>query len=584
MFGKNFRLNKKISINLAVFGIFLLLSYISIALFMHEGKIILRSDGSFHLSRVEEIYQNLRDGHFFTFIASRTFSHSGVGNFLFYPTVFLYPMAFLRFIFNPVTAFYLWVGFFNFLTMATAYYCMYRFTKGNTTRSFLFALIYTFASYHLYLGLYNTVWGEFIAYTFLPLIFLGIYNILWDDTKYWYILAIGMALLLYSHLLSVYMSAMICVGLFLAKFIFYKKVEFLRIKALIKAGILTFFLSSFIFVPIATDLIGGGLATPRRCFLWVSTIFTTFQLSLENTAATNHAIGLILILTAFLGWIIANKSSRELAIYALGVFMLCLTTSLIPWDLIQKTPLYPLLGTIQFPYRFNSYACLFLAVTASLIFESIVRLGKSQYTANILTVIASLALLCCYASIVAPQHASIIAAKDSSLSKNTASPVTIPSDVLLDKGNYKNIFTYLIMYGETDYYPKQSFDHNDISSNKNTQSIVKQTVYSKNKPFTGVTTISYAANSITYKLVSKKKQTLDLPTIRYRRTVATINGKSAVVSSSARGTVSLPVPKGHSTITVSYRPNLLYYTGLIAALISWLSIPAYLFYQKKKSA
>lgn len=45
------------------------------------------ADWSFHVSRVEEIYQNLKSGHFFTYIATRTFSQTGVGSFL--PLLFL---------------------------------------------------------------------------------------------------------------------------------------------------------------------------------------------------------------------------------------------------------------------------------------------------------------------------------------------------------------------------------------------------------------------------------------------------------------------------------------------------------------
>lgn len=62
-----------------------------------SGKIVMEADFSFHASKVQQIFENLKEGKVFTYIATNTFQHTGVGNFLFYPSVFLYPWAILNF-------------------------------------------------------------------------------------------------------------------------------------------------------------------------------------------------------------------------------------------------------------------------------------------------------------------------------------------------------------------------------------------------------------------------------------------------------------------------------------------------------
>lgn len=59
----------------------------------------------------------------------------------------------------------------------------------DSLRSFLFALIYGLATYHIYLGQCDFVLGEYLAYTFLPLVVLGMYHVVFMNKNKWYILA-----------------------------------------------------------------------------------------------------------------------------------------------------------------------------------------------------------------------------------------------------------------------------------------------------------------------------------------------------------------------------------------------------------
>ncbi|AWD62832.1 hypothetical protein LWHH1689_1544 [Limosilactobacillus reuteri] len=185
-----------------------ILSFILISLtielpFTHTGKLVADIDWLFHASRVEQIYLNLRHGTLIDFIATNTFQHTGSGSFLFYPYFFLYPWALLRFIFNPITSFYIWQALMTYLSLTIAFYCMKAFSK-NSLMSFIFAVVYVFNTYRLYLSF--SVFGEYIASAFLPLVFYGFYKMFFDqqgNNNSVMLLSIGMTLLIYSHLVSV---------------------------------------------------------------------------------------------------------------------------------------------------------------------------------------------------------------------------------------------------------------------------------------------------------------------------------------------------------------------------------------------
>ena len=156
---------KKLFKNKYLQDVMIIFSFAMITIFMtypkiKTGNIEVYSDWSFHGMRAEQIFLNLKRGNFLTFIATDAFQHTGVGNFLFYPTVFLYPWAALRLFFKPVTAFYCWYGLIMLMTFIIAYFSMKAFSKRRIA-AMVFSLSYTLGSYHLSLS--TAVFGEFIA-------------------------------------------------------------------------------------------------------------------------------------------------------------------------------------------------------------------------------------------------------------------------------------------------------------------------------------------------------------------------------------------------------------------------------------
>ena len=101
---------KNIKTNSIVLLIFLVITVCMIYPLVATGRIAAQVDWLFHAARVEQIYRNLSEGSLFTYIATSTFQSTGVGSFLFYPVIFIYPWAWLRFITTPIAAYYIWGG------------------------------------------------------------------------------------------------------------------------------------------------------------------------------------------------------------------------------------------------------------------------------------------------------------------------------------------------------------------------------------------------------------------------------------------------------------------------------------------
>ena len=527
---------------------------------------LMMADSSFHLSRANEIYQNLKHGGLFTFIATHCFSQSGVGTFLFYPSVFIYPLALLRFIFNPITSIWLWVGMFLFLTLLISFYSMLSFSKGNYRRSYFFAIIYTIVPYHLYLGIWNGTMGEFIAYTFLPLVFLGLYKILWENSDKWYILTIGMTLVSYSHILSLYISFGLCLALFILKLVF-SSLNKQQFSSLLKAAIVTILLTLWQFIPFITDYLGKCIVAPNEMFQFPYGFNDLVNNSFLNIANGNGStgIGVCLIVILLVGWIVpvVQQSRKELIIYSLGALILLCSTTFLAWQAFGSNKLVlHTLGNIQMTFRLLPYGSLFLAVTASLVLDSYISNLNLKRESLLLGIFTLLSIGGYYGSIQYEIQILYNVSKRNQLyPANSSKPKTVINcNAVASKQSYNDIFGYQVIFGETDYYNKKAMDHSkSIINNWTYVNGQKQVI----KKVSGV-------NKITMKLRGRQGEEADLPIIAYHNTYVVNNGIKVDYIMSKRGTVQIKLHNGINNVTVGYKPNICYYALFVVSIIGWL--------------
>lgn len=559
-------MNKKLQKNIFIIISFIILSVIFIYALLKSGHYLMMADSSFHLSRANEIYQNLKHGGLFTFIATHCFSQSGVGTFLFYPSVFIYPLALLRFIFNPITSIWLWVGMFLFLTLLISFYSMLSFSKENYRRSYLFAILYTIVPYHLYLGIWNGTFGEFIAYTFLPLVFLGLYKILWEDSDKWYILAVGITLVCYSHILSLYISVGFCLIVFIIKLMFssINKQQFI---SLVKAAMLTILLTLWQFVPFITDYLGNNIVAPNEVFQFPYGFNDLLNNSFSNIANWNGrtGIGVCLIVVLLVGWAVPviQQNKKELIIYSLGTLILLCSTTFLAWQAFGSSKLVlHTLGNIQMTFRLLPYGSLFLAVTASFALDNYIDNLNLKREGLLLGIFTLLSIGGYYGSIQYEIQILYNVSKQNKLyPANSFKPkAVINCNAVASKQSYNDIFGYQIIFGETDYYNKKAIGHSKSIINNWTYINGKKQIIKKTP----------GINKIVMRLKGKQGEKADLPIIAYHDTYVVNNDLKVNYTMSKRGTVQIRLHNGINNITVGYKPNICYYTLFIVAIAGWI--------------
>lgn len=550
-----------ILVNIGVCISFLIISVVLSIYFSRSGLLILRSDSSFHLSRAEEIYRNLKDGSLFTFIATHTFHQTGVGNFIFYPTIFIYPLAIFRFFANPITAYYMWYGMFMLLTFIIAYYSMISFSNGNKVRSYIFSLVYTISSYHLYLGIINLVLGEFQAFTFLPIVFLAGYKILYQNKyRYWIWLSFGMAAIIYCHFISTYLTVLFIAIILIIK-LNSNLIDKKQIFSFIKAVITTILLTAPILFQLINELYRNNIKSPEFGFKFLVSPNDMVVRGINNDSI-NQNLGIVLVITMLVGWYFVRKNKRERVIYALGILTFACTTTLFPWEDLQYTKLVHILGEMQFPFRLLAYATLFLAVTSSYIISRIINASGKK---NSLFLFICALLIVNYFGMVSQNSVAMRNPNSNLLTKVNSSTTPLSSGSIVNKDNYNSIFEYSVLYGERDYYHKKSFEGNKIDT------ILTNKMYLNNHEVDHEI-ISVKANEIIYSLNAKKSGYLDLPTIVYKGTKVFVNGKEVTIKQSDRGTVSINIEKGKNMIDIKYVPSKVYYYLIGLSVITWVFI------------
>ncbi|EKK21029.1 putative membrane spanning protein [Fructilactobacillus florum] len=556
---------KKISVDIFTISLFIVTTAIMIYYLQRTGRIFTESDFSFHASKVQQIYENLKNNSLFTFIATNNLQHTGVGTFLFYPSIFLYPWAFLKFFFNPIDAYYIWYGIFIFISFIVSYYCMQKFSKNNF-KSIIFSYIYVLAPYRLYLG--KGVLGEFLASVFLPIVFLGFYEIIAGNPKKWYLLSIGLALVSYCHILSVFLIFEVFIAILLVKIVFYKMISLTRLLALFKSALLTIVLSLPIIIPFITDFIHQNISSTSKGIGILADPLAVFEYSLKNETSI-FSIGIILLVFLIFGWKLA-KNSEDKKFYWTGVVLLIVATSLFPWGIFHNT----ILVTVQITNRYLVYSIFFLSIVSSSILSEVCKHhfykkfgNKSFPLFSILVMVIGILSYCgsmqtSYNNI-SKYNPNIYLRKKSPKNNQLNQQSQYKQ---LDKHNYNEQFKYEVPYGETDYYPNASVKNkNSITNNISYVNGHKKKLQQEIKP-----------NKIIYKSNFNKNTTINFPFLAYKNTTVKVNDKNKPFNISERGTVLLSVPAGIHKITIGYKPPIIYFIGIFIAVLGWIFITLYL--------
>ncbi|HCA4994481.1 TPA: hypothetical protein MW143_002503 [Enterococcus faecium] len=494
-----------------IFMLFLSFAYV-IPLFMSMGIYhSVNQDTYFHLSRIIGL-----DNVWSSPVNFNNFDHHGTMMNIFYPWLTLYPaFLFYKMMGNLVLSYNIYYFFITFLTMVVSYFSMKQI-KNNRYISLLFSIIYTFSAYRAIDIFHRASLGEAVALTFFPLILMGCYEIYIRDYQKWYWLSIGMTLVVYTHLLSVAMVSVFIGGTLFLSFYFWDQ-KIARLLSLLKATVLTFFLSAGFLIPFIQQSRAQELKVPLGKEL--SGMAPSDMLThILNNNYNNYTIGLFLFLGLIGAFIFIKKlTADDLFIFFLGVFVLFCSTNLFPWQLFNHTPV----KSLQFVWRLNGFSSLFIAYTMSIVIYYIFSTKNNSWKIMVFTFLALILHLSGVSN-------SIHANKDSLT-------LIAPEDAVAIAENYNH----------TDYANKESIYHPDMINNDQ---------YLLGNQEINPTT-HFMSNKLTIELdnSNNKNTVLTTPIYRYKGQVASINGKLVQTKLSKFGTTELTIPPGINKVVITYQ-------------------------------
>lgn len=337
------------------------------------------TDLLFHANRFYAIIQAIEDGTYPFYINTEALNCYGYAANLFYPDTMLVPFAILAPYIGFATAYKLMIFCYTFLCGIFSYWCLNRVTKNYLT-SFLFSILYTFAIYRIIDISYRGALGEFISFTFLPIVCLGLYEVIFNNyKKNWYIITIGFTCLIYTHLLST-LLIFICVCITLV--ICFRKIkeEPSRLIYLTLAGIVSVFLSLGFLLPMfeqlkdisfyfqthpLADAIGPQSVELRRVLWGVFNGLTDNKLRIES-------IGIILMIPLLFRFAIKGKHKflkfADICTFTSLILIFALS-DIFPWYTFP----FNQLAILQFPFRLLQPASFLLACSGAIYLSIIAK-------------------------------------------------------------------------------------------------------------------------------------------------------------------------------------------------------------------
>lgn len=383
---------KNHSLILTIIGISLVSS---IVLFM--SGISPGHDFRFHYQRIESIAEGLKNFTFPVKMYSTYNDGYGYPVGVYYGDLLLYIPAILRIWgLSIVTAYKVFVYLINLLTTIIAYWSFEKIFKYKKT-AIIITLVYVTSSYRFIDVYVRMAVGEYIALAIFPMIALAVWNIYKmpvTDPKYKknsILLAAGMLGLLYSHILSVEMTA---ISLGIIALVFYKK-TFRRetLWVYFKAVLIFIILGAAFIVPFLAYYLNVDilLKYPEKSSMqiqafgaYLSDYFAVFRDYFGNaTWAVNTRMqftpGLLLMAGLFVGcyFIVIKKATKEIKCMTISsAIILFVASNYFPWNQLEEhTKIGKLMVQVQFPWRFIGVATVVLSILAGLVVEKIIDDG-----------------------------------------------------------------------------------------------------------------------------------------------------------------------------------------------------------------
>lgn len=513
-------------------------------------------DTYYHFLRIVNLDDNFQNGFLQSNVALDSFGQMGYGINIFYPWLTLLPFYFMKLLTNDwITAYYLGLACYFFISFLIGHYSMKKFS-GNSFAAVVFAAAYNFSTYRLIEFFSRAALAEYIATVFLPLCFLGFYELFFCKGRNWQILAIGMSLVVLSHVLTTLMCLImfVLIAAIFIKYVNFNKYLFLNLS---KAFFATVLMTAIFSIPFVIETLSQKYGMPSPQKLIGKDFFALIKASFFNESGRQfeghlYNVGTVILLGFIFGLFFWKKMEKKYqAIYLMSILTFVMATKIFPWSIFNKTPIQ----VIQFPFRFLMFTTLFGAVVISVIISKIIRTTSFKIPITLIFLVMTIFLW--GISFKSALVDSYISDTKFTINQKMIQQNQIPENYLEQyvpskaQGELPTIEQHILL----------------VDGHK-----LRQKPRKKNQE-----------NIFTLQHV-KKDNIIDLPYIAYRYTNVLVNGQKVDLIKSKRGTVCFQVPQdfNHLKIEISYHfpMNKLI---VVLSLLTWIYIAVTLIYGKTKN-
>nr|WP_176636758.1 hypothetical protein [Streptococcus sobrinus] len=542
-------LKRNASNRLKVFIIALVVSLLYIIPFLTSNGALYGDDLHFHIDRMLGL-ATIKESP----VNFKSFYKVGQGINFFYPYLTYYPYYLFYKLTNSLyTGWIIYVYCLSLVTYLISYYS----SKGivaNNFSSHIFSIFYVFSAYRLGNIVIRFATGEVIAMTFLPLVFYGLYQIIKGNYRKWYILTFGVTLLIYSHILTAVMTAVL-VGLNFLTSIWFQEQKLLRfynflisVSSSLALGAMQIFsiLEQFSYSKIDTP--GGfSLNDSSRTFAEI------FQLSLKNEIKA--LVPGLLILVAFILILLQVRKLKKEDFYIIVwvIALLLFESKLIVWPSNASK----ILDVIQFPWRVNSFITLFSTFLASKIF--ITRRLKSLFKGLIF-----------FGVLISLTAVNIKSSTDIFKTLSHHKPVVVSE--LSYRNKLNKVLNVIALRDYANLSAREKDNIPDTGKKIAHQVIIKDSEILLESNFTFKN--SYAQGTILND--TGQEQIVELPFYRYKGQIVTLDGKEVPTILSDSGATTIHFPAGQHKVKITYEYTPMAKVAHAASIMALLMIILYM--------
>lgn len=526
----------------------MVLSFLVVAPYFHGAGIITNVDGTFHISRLQESYLSLKSGNLFGIfpdVMTQAFGKIGYPQNLFYPIFIVAPEAIIHVIIkNGYFSYYIFLMIINFCIFISMYLCSARISKSKFA-GIVSALVYGFFQYKIHVMFYQGDLAESIVFIFLPIVVYGLYELLVKDYHKWWILSVGMALIMLTHVLSTFLASIMV--LFSLGLLFFShddyKDKFKRLLFTILAGIIAILLSCAFLIPFIQDYKFAGKMNIGTALLYDNAmpiqnmVFNFLPNQGPGFGVGIGIIGALVIISSIFVWKKLSLFYKYVTFEAI-VFLL-LVSNFFPWQLVQTQ-----LKFIQVPYRLLLLATVLIGLMSG---QCILILCRKFSTNKKVIFVSGLTLFSLCISFASNEYVKM----------NPGSLVTY----YISKNND----------GMNTMANSQVFDYLPKTTKSIEPYLVKHSIRGINNDNKDMKQLRWytSYDQIHYKLVAKKSfANITIPNIYYPGFHAYVNNKEVPIKVDKNKAINIPVQKGINNIDIVYKKTIIQIATLWISIIS----------------